>query len=57
MTPDTAAHAISNGRPAFETGARPRRSQTLGKCWGDRPQSSRVWLGFRCWRTLTFQPR
>jgi hypothetical protein len=41
MTPDTAAYK-PKGRPAFETNARSRRSQTLSRCWGDRHDSPRV---------------
>jgi hypothetical protein len=36
MTPDTAAYTSPNGRSAFETNVRSRRSQTLSKGWGDR---------------------
>lgn len=46
MTPDIAARAIPNGRSDFESNAKPRRSQTLSKYWGDRHQSLSACLGF-----------
>jgi hypothetical protein len=46
MTPDTAACTSPNGCAAFETNARPRRSQSLSKGCGDRLHSPSACFGF-----------
>jgi hypothetical protein len=46
MTPDTADCSSLNGRSAFETNARPKRSHSLSKCWGDRPHPLGSGFGF-----------